>query len=165
VHGYDLIAQGNAAFLMAVTMTVGALLFGPFERVMRGSKPAVIWSTALVAASFGVLALSPAAEPGGAGQALFWLGLIGFAGFSYGALMGHARMFMPEHLIGRGMTFVNFGFIAGAAAVQFASGRFIQAANDAGRVPAETYSLLHLGFAVTLVVSLAIYAFTPKRPS
>jgi MFS family permease len=165
VHGYDVIAQGNAAFLMAVTMTVGALLFGPFERVMRGPKPAVIWSTALVAASFAALALSSASAPGGAAQALFWLGLIGFAGFSYGALMGHARMFMPEHLIGRGMTFVNFGFIAGAGAVQFASGRFIQAANDAGRPAVETYSLLHLGFAVTLAAALAIYAFTPRRPA
>jgi MFS family permease len=164
VHGYDFIAQGNAAFLMAVTMTIGALLFGPFERLMRGPKPAVAWSTALVAASFAMLALLPAAAPGGDGSALFLIGLIGFAGFSYGALMGHARMFMPEHLIGRGMTFVNFGMIAGAGAMQFLSGRFIQASHDAGRPPAETYALLHLGFAVTLAVALAIYLFTPRRP-
>jgi MFS family permease len=164
VHGYDFIAQGNAAFLMAVTMTVGALLFGPFERVMRGPKPAVAWSTAVVALAFAALALSPAAVLGGHQSALFLMGLIGFAGFSYGALMGHARMFMPEHLIGRGMTFVNFGMIAGAGAMQFLSGRFIQAANDAGRPPAETYAMLHLGFAVTLAAALAIYLFTPRRP-
>ena len=50
-------------------------------------------------------------------------------------LMAHARQFFPEHLIGRGMTFVNFLFIAGAGAVQSASGWFIaqQRAGMSGR--------------------------------
>lgn len=164
VHGHDLIAQGNAAFVMAIAMTVGALLFGPFERLMRGPKPAVILSTLVVTMSFIALALGPAARTGGAGQALFWLSVIGFAGFSYGALMGHARMFMPEHLIGRGMTFVNFGFIAGAAGVQFISGRFIQRAADAGQPAPDTYMMLHLGFAATLAVAMLAYLFAPRRP-
>ncbi|MGL4729046.1 MAG: MFS transporter, partial [Bosea sp. (in: a-proteobacteria)] len=65
----------------------------------------------------------------------------------------------------RGMTFVNFGFIAGAAAVQFISGRFIQRALDAGQPASETYQALHMGFAITLFLALAIYLFTPRKPA
>ncbi len=165
VHGFDLIAQGNAAFMMAITMTIGALLFAPFERLAGGQKQAVAWSTLVVLLAFAALGGTGAAASGGAAQALIWLGLIGFAGFSYGSLMGHARLFLPPHLIGRGMTFVNFGFIAGAAAVQFASGRFIQNARDAGSPPAETFATLHLGFAAMLGAALMIYLFAPRRPA
>jgi predicted MFS family arabinose efflux permease len=165
VHGFDVLMQGQAAFVMAVAMTIGALLFGPFERLMGGPKPAVALATAIVALAFSALALGPAAQAGGAMQAYLWLGVIGAAGFSYGSLMAHARFFMPEHLIGRGMTFVNFGFIAGSAAIQFLSGRFIQSARDRGMAPAEAFSGLHLAFAAVLALALVIYLFAPRRPA
>jgi hypothetical protein len=40
---------------------------------------------------------------------------IGAVGFTYAVLMAHARIFLPAHLLGRGMTAVNFLFISGAA--------------------------------------------------
>lgn len=164
VHGFAKLDQGHAAFVMAVAMTLGALLFGWFERLAGGPKPAVAISTTIVAFAFLMLAITGAAWPGGAAGATIWLAVIGFFGFSYGSLMAHARFFMPEHLIGRGMTFVNFGFIAGSAAMQFLSGRFIQAQRDAGIAPAEQFSGLHLGFALVLLAALVIYLFCPRRP-
>lgn len=164
VHGLDKLGQGNAALAMAVAMTVGALLFGTIERLSGGQKQAVALSTAVVVAAFAILALSGAARAEGAVQALALIVVIGFFGFNYGSLMAHARLFFPEHLIGRGMTFVNFGFIAGSAALQYGSGRFIQSARDAGQTPADHFASLHLGFAAILAVALAIYLFAPARP-
>ena len=53
---------------------------------------------------------------------------------------------------------------AGAAVVQFVSGRLIQGAHDRGWPPVETYSWLHLGFGLILAICLAIYMLTPARP-
>jgi MFS family permease len=164
VHGLDTLGQGHAAFVMAVAMTVGALLFGAFETLTGGPKLAVALATLVVAGAFLMLALTPAGQPGGEMMAHLWLGVVGFFGFSYGSLMAHARFFMPGHLIGRGMTFVNFGFIAGSAAVQYVSGRFIQQARDSGVSAASAFSALHLGFALVLLAALAVYALAPRRP-
>ena len=38
---------------------------------------------------------------------------------TYGILMTHARAFFPEHLLGRGITFMNFIFIAGAGLIAY----------------------------------------------
>lgn len=88
---------------------------------------------------------------------------IGFAGFTYALLMAHARMFFPGHLIGRGMTFVNFLFIAGAAIAQSASGWFIAAGQTAGVDPAATFASLHWIFWGVLLASTAVYLLTPAR--
>lgn len=164
VHGFDKLEQGNAALVMAIAMTVGAVAFALFEKLFGGQKGAVAVTTAVTAASFAALALGPAATMGGAGGALVLLAAVGVFGISYGSVMAHARLFLPEHLIGRGMTFVNFGVIAGTAAVQYVSGRYIQAARDATTPAPEAYAGLHLGFALVLGAALAVYLAAPARP-
>ena len=88
---------------------------------------------------------------------------IGAAGFTYAILMAHARVFFPAHLLGRGMTAVNFLFIAGAALAQSGSGWFIGAQRAAGVDAATTFANLHYVFAALLLASVAIYALTPER--
>jgi len=78
-------------------------------------------------------------------------------------LMAHARIFFPEHLVGRGMTFVNFLFIAGAAMVQFGSGWFIAMQRGTGHDAATAFANLHWVFAALLLASTAIYLLTPER--
>jgi MFS family permease len=162
VHGWDVVSQGNAALVMAIAMTAGAMMFGLFERLAGGQKLAVASATAIVVVAFAALGWRGEAS---AFEALVWLTLIGAFGFSYGSLMAHGRLFFPDDLIGRGMTFVNFGFIAGTALIQLGSGFYIQRARDAGVDPAATYAGLHFGFAALLAVSLAIYLFAPARPT
>ncbi len=154
--------QGNGAFVMAVAMTAGAFAFGWAEKRMGGPKPTVLWSTLALSALYGVLALSGHA---GAMWAVILFALIGLIGFNYAILMAHARLFFPEHLIGRGMTTMNFLFIAGAAAVQVGSGWLIAAERAAGMSPAATFMTLHLIFAALLAASVAVYAFSPRRPA
>jgi MFS family permease len=157
----DRTLQGDGAFAMAVAMTVGAFAFAWVERWLGGPKPTVLWSTLALAGLYVALALT-----GHAG--VFWavtlFALIGLIGFNYAILMAHARLFFPPHLIGRGMTTMNFLFIAGAAAVQAGSGWFIAAERAMGLSPAATFANLHLAFAAMLAASVAVYAFAPARP-
>ncbi len=161
VHAVDRATQGNVAFAMAVSMTAGAFAFGWFEKRLGGPKPTVLASTLVMAALYAALALS-----GHAGW--LWsaalLTLLGFIGFNYAILMAHARLFFPDHLIGRGMTTMNFLFIAGAALLQAGSGWFIAAERAAGLSPATTFANLHWAFAAILAGSIAVYWFAPARP-
>jgi MFS family permease len=161
VHGFDPVAAGHAASIMAAAMIVGAFVYGWLESRTGRAKTIVTWGTLLTVLGFATLALS--------GQqshltAVTLFSLVGAAGFTYAILMAHARQFFPEHLIGRGMTFVNFLFIAGAAAVQSASGWFIAEQRAAGLDAATTFANLHWAFAALLLASVAVYALSPARP-
>lgn len=161
VHGLDAVAAGHAALAMAITMTGGAFIYGALEKRSGRSKPLVAWGTAATGLGFALLALLGERATAGS-VALF--SIIGATGFTYAILMAHARQFFPGHLVGRGMTFVNFLFIAGAAAVQSGSGWFIAAQNAGGRDAVAAFANLHWAFAALLLVSTAIYLFTPERP-
>lgn len=161
VHGFDAVAAGNAATAMALTMVAGAFIYGGLEKVVGRTKPLVLWGTVGTALLFGLLA-GPGATSGLAATLLF--ALIGAVGFTYAILMAHARLFFPAHLLGRGMTAVNFLFIAGAAVAQSGSGWFIAGQRNAGLDAATTFANLHWVFAALLLASAAIYAFTPERP-
>ncbi len=160
VNGFDRVMQGNGAFAMAVSMTIGAFVFGWVEKRAGGPKPTVLWSTLLMAMLFVVLALTGHLN-GYWAIALFVA--IGVAGFNYAILMAHARQFFPENLIGRGMTTMNFLFIAGASAVQIGSGWFIGAERALGLPPASIFANLHWLFAALLVLSVVLYARAPTR--
>jgi hypothetical protein len=100
----------------------------------------------------------------GSPLALATLALIGAAGLTYGILMAHARAFFPPHLLGRGVTFMNFAFIGGAGVIQWLSGRFIQSGRDAGAAPDLVYGQLHVAFGLALLGAAAIYALAPAKP-
>jgi MFS family permease len=159
VHGFDAISSGHVATVMALAMVVGAFAYGWLEKSVGRGKPLVLWGSVITGAAFMALALL--GERAALSIALF--ALIGAAGFTYAILMAHARQFFPDHLIGRGMTTVNFLFIAGAAAIQSGSGWLIAAQRQAGLDAASTFANLHWVFAALLLVPAAIYALTPEK--
>ena len=109
---------------------------------------------------FALLALNGAQSLAGA---ILLFAIIGGTGFTYAILMAHARQFFPEHLVGRGMTFVNFLFIAGAGLIQWGSGWFVAAQRAGGRDAALAFANMHWVFAALLLVSTAIYLAAPER--
>jgi len=161
VHGFSVTERGNAALVMAAAMTAGALAYGPIERWI-GSPKTTTWLGSLVTAG-AFIALGLAGERSAA-LALALLSLAGAAGLTYGILMAHARVFLPAHLLGRGVTFMNFAFIGGAGIVQWLSGRFVQGARDAGTPPDVAFGQLHLAFGAVLLAATAVYLFAPARP-
>src|SRR4051794_21131918 len=116
VHGFDVTQRGNAAFLMALAMSLGALAYAPIERFFDDAKFTCLIGGGVTGLALVVLGLFGDKH---SGAALALLCLIGAAGMSYGILMAHARMFFPPALLGRGVTFMNFVFIAGAGLAQW----------------------------------------------
>jgi len=160
VHGLDGIAAGHATLGMATTMIIGAFVYGGLQKRAGRSKALVAWGTAATGLGFGLLALVGDRSMLGA-VALF--ALVGATGFTYAILMAHAREFFPAHLVGRGMTFINFLFIAGAGLIQWGSGWFVAAQRAAGQGAAVAFANMHWVFAALLLVSTAIYLATPER--
>jgi predicted MFS family arabinose efflux permease len=153
---YDLepLARGNALLVMAAAMSVGALAYGPLDRLLRTRKYVVAPGAAVTAAGFLLL---------GAGdlplsQAVIIVGTIGGFGMSYGVLMAHARSFFPDHLLGRGITFMNVLFIGGAGVLQPVSGAFMTAMQDVP--PSQAYATLHTTFGLMLLGAVLIYLFS-----
>ncbi|MDB5507537.1 MAG: transporter [Hyphomicrobiales bacterium] len=161
VHGYDVAQRGNAAFVMAVAMTLGALAFGPLERRLGGPKNTVLLGTVLAIAALAFLAAMGATSPA---LALVVYAVFGFTAMTYVIMMAHARMFYPAHLLGRGVTALNFLFIGGAGLMQWVSGRLVEGATTAGWTPAATYATLHGTLAAIVAAATLIYLLTPARP-
>jgi predicted MFS family arabinose efflux permease len=161
VHGFGVTERGNAALVMAVTMSLGALAYGPIERIVGNPKATALAGSAVTGLCLVALGLFGDA---GAALALALLASIGAAGMTYAILMAHGRLFFPTHLLGRGVTFLNFAFIGGAGVVQWLSGLFVQAGRDAGTPPETVFGHLHLAFGVALLLAAALYAFAPARP-
>ncbi len=161
VSQLDRAMQGNGALAMAIAMTAGAFALGWVEKRLGGAKPTVLASTLLAAVLFAVLALTGHLR---GLWAIALLAAIGIALFNYAILMAHARQFFPENLIGRGMTTMNFLFIAGTSAVQIGSGWFIATERAAGLPAASVFASLHWLFAGLLLVSAVVYARAPARP-
>jgi hypothetical protein len=76
--------------------------------------------------------------------------------------MAHGRSFVPDHLLGRGITLLNVLFIGGAGVLQPLSGALMARMQD--HPPAEAYATLHLIFAGLLVAGLVIYLFARDNP-
>ncbi|MFZ4533713.1 MAG: MFS transporter [Alsobacter sp.] len=159
VHGFGSVARGNAALLMAIAMTVGALAYGPLERLLGGPRPTTIAGSLLAAAA--LIGLGITREPV---VALCWVALLGAAGMTYGMLMSHGRLFLPANLLGRGVTFLNFLFIGGAGLLQYGSGQLVGAGLAAGLPPGVVYGQLFTAFGVALLVATAVYLRAPARP-
>ena len=151
VFGLAPVERGSILLIMAASMSAGALIYGPLDRVFGGYKWISVIGTAITAAGFLGLALF---EPSLTRSAVL-LSVLGAAGMTYGVLMAHGRTFVPDHLLGRGITFLNILFIGGAAIIQPISGAVMKQLLEGP--PQFAYAVLHGGFAVLLLMSLAIY--------
>ncbi len=161
VVGLDALAQGDVALLMALAMTVSAFLFGWIESRWGFAKAMALAGNLVIVGILAALALSGV-------QTAFWAGLafvaLGFCGFSYTILMAHMRPFFPDHLVGRGMTLMNFLFIGGAALVQTGSGWLIDLGRGQGIGEAAAFARMHGVLAAVLLVATLVYVLTPASP-
>ncbi|RDW14214.1 MFS transporter [Paracoccus thiocyanatus] len=160
VHGASDQLIGWATLAMGVAMVVGNFLVGPATRlvgsVRRLALAANVGSVAVMAA----LWLLPAES---VPLSVALLALVGLSGATYTVLMAHGRAFLPSHLVGRGVTFLNLFSIGGAGVLQFASRPVYRWASAHGG-PAEAYSTLFLFFLIPLTVGVLFYVLTPETP-
>ena len=159
VHGFDATARGNAALAMAAAMAVGALAYGPMDRLLGHPKPAVLIGSVATAACFLAVGVWGVRD---ATVSILLLTAIGFLGMTYAVFMSHACLFFSPALLGRGVTFMNFSFIGGAGVAQWLSGLFVDAAQRAGEPPSVTFGRLFLIFGAVLLAAAAVYATAPR---
>jgi nitrate/nitrite transporter NarK len=89
------------------------------------------------------------------------LALVGFLGGSFPVIIAHGRAFVPPHLVGRGVTLLNFFGIGGVGIMQFVSGRLHT--NMAAADPAAPYLAIFGFFALSLAMGCVIYLFSRDR--
>lgn len=160
VHNLGPIPRGDAVLAMAVAMSLGAIAYGPLDQWFGTRKWIAIVGTVATGALFMLLASWTGASTL---QATLLLAAIGGIGLTYGVIMAHARAFLPKHLMGRGITLMNFLFIGGAGLIQPISGTIAATARTNGVPPADIYATLHWGFGVALLVVALIYFLSEDR--
>lgn len=156
IYGADVGAIGRATLVMGLAMVAGNFLLGPIDRITGSRKWGVVAGAGLSAASLAAIVAFPAAG--------FWTSALllaghGFFGATYPAIMAHGRSFLPAHLIGRGVSFINMFSIGGAGLMQFASRPLYRALSESS-TPETTFRWLFLFFLAPLVAGLVIYLFS-----
>ncbi len=160
VHALDPVARGNVVLVMAAAMSLGALAYGPLDQWLGTRKWIVVGGNVVTGLAFLALSL----PLGGSLEATtILLAAIGAIGMTYGVLMAHGRAFIPEHLLGRGITFLNFLFIGGAGLLQPISGAWVDALKRQGLADADVYARLHMAFGIALLATTAIYLVSRDR--
>jgi predicted MFS family arabinose efflux permease len=155
VYGLDTGGIGLATLVMGMAMVAGTFVYGPLDRVFGSRKWVIFGGNALgVLAMLALIAVSgaPVWMPIGV------MALVGFLGGSFPVVIAHGRAFVPPHLVGRGVTLLNFFGIGGVGIMQFASGRLH--GSLAGGEPAAPYLAIFGFFALALALGCVVYLFS-----
>lgn len=164
VYHADSIFIGEVTLFMALALVIGAFTYGPLDTILRTRKWIIVWGSLATVATLMWLAFFPSAPIKHMTAAMIVIGLFGGG---YGVLLAHAKAFMPEHLVGRGVTLLNFFSIGGVGLMQFLSGGIFSATatpND----PEWGYQVLFFFFGFSVAVGLLVYLFStdavPETP-
>ncbi|AGT10451.1 MFS transporter [Paracoccus aminophilus] len=143
---------------MGIAMVTANLSVGRVVQLVGSDKKLSIANTLLLCLVLALLWLFP-----GTSLALssVLLVMVCISDSSYSLIMSHGRAFMPQHLVGRGITFLNMVSIAGVGIMQFLS-RPVYLASSASHPPAAAYSYIFLFFLIPLVIGLGFYLFSAE---
>lgn len=158
VYGLDAHGIGRTGLMMGVAMAAGSFVYGSLDRLIGSRKWGVFGGNLLALAALVCLGLAPAA---GLWAATLLLAALGFAGAAYPAVMAHGRIFLPQHLVGRGVALLTMVGIGGTGLMQVVTGRLHAAV--AATPPAAPFAVIFLFFAGFLALALALYAFSADR--
>lgn len=158
VHGADATQIGRVTLVMGLAMVAGSFSVGPAARLIGGVRRTVLVFSVVMIAVMLVLWLRPSVT---LGTATVLLMVLGFFGAGYPLVMAHGRSFLPPHLVGRGVTFLNMFSIGGVGIMQFAS-RPVYRMADAAYAPPQAFAMLWLFFLIPLVIGTLLYVLTPE---
>jgi MFS family permease len=156
VYGADSLLIGHVTLFMAIAVVAGSLIYGPLDTIFGTRK----W-VAIVGNSGSVLVVAFLAFFPGSGivSVTAALVLIGLFGASYALIMAHARAFLPQHLMGRGITLLNFFSMGTVGIMQFLTGAVATAATVPGK-PVAAYAALFGFYALMLGIAVVAYLFS-----
>jgi MFS family permease len=146
--------------------TERGLWVGPLLDKVYGLDPIgrgnIIFAMSLGMAA-GALACGPAARHHlhDASAALVGIGTVGL---TYSLLLGHGRQFVPDHLLGRGVTLMNFCAIGGAGIMQVVTGQAMERLLQGGTQPVQAFAVIHLMIGTAVLAALIPFLFARKAP-
>ncbi|ASJ70179.1 MFS transporter [Granulosicoccus antarcticus] len=155
----DSLLIGKVTLWMAMAMVAGSLAYGPLDKVFNTRKWVVFFGNFFVLLALLMFVFQPV--PGITTATILFI-IIGLCGTSYGVVMAHGRSFLPPHLVGRGVTLINFCSIFGAGLMQFVTGSLVAAQPDSSS--SLTYQVLFGSYAVLLTIALLIYLTSKDAP-
>lgn len=143
---------------MGMAMVTANLSVGRIVRIFGSDKRTSVFNTMFQASVLAMLWMFS-----GTSLALssVLLVMICISDSSYSLIMSHGRAFIPQHLVGRGLTFLNMVSIAGVGIMQFIS-RPVYLSASASHPPAQAYSYIFLFFLIPLLIGLTLYLLSPE---
>ena len=158
VYGASDYVIGWVTLGMGLAMVTANLSVGRIVRIFGSDKRTSLANTLLLCAVLAALWLSSGVS--------IWLAavllvMVCISDSSYSLIMSHGRAFLPHHLVGRGITFMNMVSISGVGVMQFLS-RPVYLSASANHPPAAAYSYIFLFFLIPLVIGLLVYLFSPE---
>lgn len=148
---------GWVTLAMGLAMALGALAYGPADRLVGSRFRAVFWGNAVVLGALLGLAWGPSSLL----LATVLLAVAGFFGSAFPLATAQARALVPAHLTGRGVTLANMAAIGGAGLMQVATRPLHAAFAD----PLDGFRAVFLFFALVVAVGLLLYWPARKGPA
>lgn len=152
VFGMETAQIGAFTLIMGVAMIAGTFFYGPMDRILGTRKWVILGGNVVALAAFGGLVVWVDTS---ITLSIVLISVIGFMGASFPVLVAHGRAFVPQHLVGRGVTLLNLFGIGGVGLMQFVTGRMHAAQIDAGVT--APYTMIFGFFAVALALGSVIY--------
>ena len=158
IYGLDAAGIGYITLAMGLGMSVGGFIYGPLERMLGTRKWVVLGGSGGTFLCLSYLAFIPDV---GVYMTAGLLALIGVFGMSFTMMMAHGRSFIPAHLTGRGVAFLNLCSIAGVGVMQSFSAQAF--AFGAASSLSAGYSSLFLFFALPIIAAGLVYLMIQDR--
>ncbi|MGI9352576.1 MAG: MFS transporter [Rhizobiaceae bacterium] len=156
LYDYDTLQIGRATLFMSIALVLGTLFYGPLDRVFDSRKKVILIGNLMVLGCCIAMAVNLP-------QSAFWgtaaFTFMGFFGASYAVQMAHGKSFVPDHLMGRGVTLLNFCSIGGAGIFQWISGPIVEIYADPAE-PSSQYEALFTFYAILMGTTLVVYLFS-----
>jgi len=159
VFGASVIEIGSVTLYMAIALSVGSFFYGLLDRFFNTRKWIIFIGNFLVLGALVWLAYLPTTT---IIQVTIGFVVIGFFGSSYALIVAHGKEFIPKHLLGRGVTLLNFFSIGGVGLFQLLSGATVSAYKQE-TVLESGYIEMFLLYAISLAIMLVIYLFSQER--
>ena len=156
VFSLNIVERGNIIFLVSVAWLVGALVYGPLDRMFDTRRGVVTGGLLVFAGATALLAIN-----GSSSTFIVTALLITFAvtAAMAGPLFAHVRSLFPDEYSGRVFTAINLCTWSGVFLLQSLTGAIIDmcAVDEIGRSPSSAYRVMFAVLAIGLVIVLLIY--------
>ncbi|MDN5788584.1 MFS transporter, partial [Pseudorhodobacter sp.] len=159
VFGLDATAIGKVTLAMGLAMVLGNLAYGPLDRLFGTRKWLIFAGNALMMFALVALCAWPART---LGFSTSMLAAVGFFGASFPMVMGHGRALFPPHLVGRGVTLLNFFGIGTIGVMQVATGQ-LYSRMQGTQAEEIIFPVIFAIYAILIAVALVVYLFAQDR--